>query len=80
MAKNFIQKKFRLRKDVGLNFYIANFFFKYILRQNQSAGLAIHHTSTIIYPENITRGKHVFPGGSPGNYINCIGWLSGCHN
>jgi acetyltransferase-like isoleucine patch superfamily enzyme len=69
MVKNFIQKKFRLRKDVGLNFYIANFFFKYILRQNRSVAWAIHHTSTIIYPENITRGKHVFPGDSPGNYI-----------
>jgi acetyltransferase-like isoleucine patch superfamily enzyme len=69
MVKRFIQNIFRLRKDVGLNFYIAHFFFKYILGQNRNVKWAVHHTSTIHHPENITRGKNVFPGDSPGNYI-----------
>lgn len=69
MAKRFIQKIFRLRNDVGLNFYLGHAFSKYILRQNKNVKWAVHHTSTIHHPENITRGKNVFPGDSPGNYI-----------
>lgn len=69
MIKQFLQKKLHLRKDEGLNFYLANFFFKYILRQNTDVSWAIHYTSAIIYPERITRGKNVFPGDSAGTYI-----------
>ena len=69
MSKPLIQKIFRLRQDVGLNFYLANFFFKFIMRQNPRVKWAVHHTSTILHPENIVRGKNVFPGDSPGNYI-----------
>jgi acetyltransferase-like isoleucine patch superfamily enzyme len=69
MAKRLIQKIFKLRDDVGLNFYIAHFFYKYIMQQNRNVKWAVHHTSTIHHPENITRGKNVFPGDSPGNYI-----------
>ncbi len=69
MAKRFIQRIFRLRNDVGLNFYLGHAFSKYILRQNKNVKWAVHHTSTIHHPENITRGKNVFPGDSPGNYI-----------
>lgn len=69
MAKRFIQKVFRLRDDVGLNFYISHVFSKYILRQNRNVKWAVHFTSTIHHPERITRGKNVFPGDSPGNYI-----------
>lgn len=29
----------------------------------------MHHTSTVIHPEKIKRGINVFPGDSPGNYI-----------
>lgn len=76
MIKGFIQNVFHLRKDVGINFYIANFFFKYILRQNTNVGWAIHHTSTVIHPENIIRGKNVFPGDSAGNYIEAINGIS----
>ena len=69
MAKKFIQKIFKLRKDVGLHFYVAHFFHKHILRQNRKVNWAINHTSTILSPENIVRGKNVYPGDSPGNYI-----------
>lgn len=72
MIKIFIQNIFHLRKDVGLNFYIANFFFKYILRQNRNVSWAIHYTSTINHPEKIILGKNVFPGDSPGNYIEAF--------
>src|SRR5687768_3400301 len=69
MAKFLIKKLFHLRKDVGLNFYFASIFFKYILRQNRNVKWHIHFTSTVHHPENIIRGKNVFPGDSPGNYI-----------
>ncbi len=76
MIKKFIQKIFHLRKDLGLNFYIANLFYKHILRQNRKVNWAIHYTSTILYPENITKGENVFPGDSPGNYIQAFNGIS----
>jgi acetyltransferase-like isoleucine patch superfamily enzyme len=69
MFKKFIQKRFRLRTDVGLNFYISHLFHKYLLHQNKKVKWAVHHTSTVLHPQNITRGKNVYPGDSPGNYI-----------
>ena len=74
--KNFIQKIFGLRKDVGLNFYWANFFFRHILRQHTNVPWAVHHTSTVHYPKNITKGKNVFPGDSPGNFIDARNGIS----
>ncbi|HEY5462456.1 MAG TPA: acyltransferase [Hanamia sp.] len=76
MIKKFIQNIFHLRKDVGINFYIAGFFFKYILRQNKNVPWTIHYTSTITHPEKIIRGKNVFPGDSPGNYIEASNGIS----
>lgn len=70
MVKSFIQKTLNLRKDVGLNFYLSNFFYKHILRQNRNISWAIHFTSTVLYPDRITKGKNVFPGDSPGNFID----------
>jgi acetyltransferase-like isoleucine patch superfamily enzyme len=69
MLKQSIQNLFRLRKDVGLGFYTSHFFHKYFLSQNRKVKWAVHHTSTVLYPENIVRGKNVYPGDSPGNYI-----------
>lgn len=67
--KRTIQNIFGLRQDVGLNFYMADFFFRKILRQNADTRWAVHHTSTIRCPQKITRGINVYPGDSPGNYI-----------
>jgi acetyltransferase-like isoleucine patch superfamily enzyme len=67
--KKLIQKIFGLRSDVGLNFYLADFFFRKLLRQNADTPWALHHTSRVIYPKNIQRGINVYPGDSPGNYI-----------
>ena len=72
MAKIFIQKLFNLRTDVGLNFYVSHFFHRHILQQNRKVKWAINHTSTVLCPENITRGKNVYPGDSPGNYIQAF--------
>jgi acetyltransferase-like isoleucine patch superfamily enzyme len=70
MIKRSIQRLFRLRTDVGLNFYLANFFFKYLLRQNAGVPWAVHYTSTVHCSDRIKRGKGVFPGDSPGNFID----------
>ncbi len=43
--------------------------FRKILRQNADTSWAIHHTSSVVCPQNIRRGKDSFPGDSPGNYI-----------
>jgi acetyltransferase-like isoleucine patch superfamily enzyme len=67
--KSLLRKLFNMRADVGINFYITDFLFRKIFRQNSKVGWAIHHTSTVIHPEKIVRGKNVFPGDSPGNYI-----------
>lgn len=58
-----------MRNEVGIHFYITDFLFRKLFRQNSKVKWAVHHTSTIIHPENIVRGKNVYPGDSPGNYI-----------
>ncbi|MEI9933269.1 MAG: acyltransferase [Ferruginibacter sp.] len=68
--KKIIQRIFHLRTDVGLNFYISGFIHKYILRQNRDVPWMVHYTSTVYVPSKITRGKNVYPGDSPGNFID----------
>jgi acetyltransferase-like isoleucine patch superfamily enzyme len=68
--KRTVQKIFRLRTDTGLDFYLAHFFFKYILRQHANIPWAIQHSSTVHFPERISRGREVYPGDSPGNFID----------
>lgn len=63
-------KFLRLRKDVSIGFYLCDFLFRKILRNNSGVSWAIHHTSTIHCPDKIQRGTNVFPGDSPGVYIN----------
>lgn len=67
--KSLIRNIFNLRKDVGINFYLIDFLFRKILRQNAAVKWAVHHTSVVIHPEKIKRGINVYPGDSPGNYI-----------
>lgn len=55
---------------MSMGFYITDFLFRKIFRQNANVKWAVHHTSTIHSPENIVRGKNVYPGDSPGVYIN----------
>ncbi len=65
-----LKSLFRMRREMSAGFYIADFLFRKILRQNSDTGWAIHHTSTIHNPDRIKRAKNVFPGDSPGVYIN----------
>lgn len=67
--KKLIRKIFGLRTDVGLSYYLADFLCRKILRLNGDTPWALHFTSKVIFPLNITRGIDVYPGDSPGNYI-----------
>lgn len=67
-----IKDLFRLRREMSVGFYLTDFVFRKIFRQNAGVKWAIHHTSTIHNPEKIVRGKNVFPGDSPGVYINAV--------
>lgn len=70
MLKRVIRNIFKLREDQSIGFYLTNFFFKTFLRQNRNVPWAVHHTSTIYFPEKIRKGVGVFPGDSPGNFID----------
>lgn len=63
---------FNMRRDMSIGFYVTDFIFRRLLRQNAGVKWAIHHTSTIHNPSKIQRGKNVFPGDSPGVYINAV--------
>ncbi len=69
-TNNLLRKLFRLRKEMSWGFYICDFIFRRILRQNSGVKWAVHHTSTIHNAERIKRGLNVYPGDSPGVYIN----------
>lgn len=74
--KHTLKSWFKLRQDVGLNFYITDFLFRKILRRNAKVDWAIHSSSTIHHPEKIKRGKNVYPGDSPGTYIEASNGIS----
>jgi acetyltransferase-like isoleucine patch superfamily enzyme len=69
MIKKKIQRFLKLRTDVDLSYYLTSFFFKHILFHHRQLPWHIHHTSTVYSPQKIVRGKGVYPGDSPGNYI-----------
>ncbi len=69
-TSSILKNTFGLRKDVPFSFYVLDFFFRKILRHNAATKWAVHFTSTLHNPEKIKRGKQVFPGDSPGVYIN----------
>ncbi|MEI8278582.1 MAG: acyltransferase [Bacteroidota bacterium] len=73
---NLIKNVFNLRKEMSIGFYMTDLLFRKVLRQNSGTTWAIHHTSTIHCPEKITRGKNVYPGDSPGVYINASNGVS----
>jgi acetyltransferase-like isoleucine patch superfamily enzyme len=68
--------RFGMRREMSLGFYVADFVFRKIFRQNAGVKWAIHHSSTIHCPEKLINGKGVFPGDSPGVYINAINGIS----
>jgi acetyltransferase-like isoleucine patch superfamily enzyme len=71
-----LKSLFRMRKEMSVGFYLTDFLFRKVLRQNADTNWAIHHTSTIHSPGRISLGKGVFPGDSPGVYINAANGIS----
>lgn len=59
-----------LRPEMSWSFYLLDFVFRRIFRQNARTCWAVHHTATIHHPQGLTKGVGTFPGDSPGVYIN----------
>jgi acetyltransferase-like isoleucine patch superfamily enzyme len=53
-----------------MGFYVTDFLFRKIFRQNAGVKWPIHHTATIHSAHKLKIGKETFPGDSPGVYIN----------
>jgi acetyltransferase-like isoleucine patch superfamily enzyme len=70
-----IRKWLGLRADLSWGYYATDFLFRKILRQNAGVTWCIHHTTTIHSPDKIKRGIDVYPGVSPGIYINAMNGL-----
>ncbi len=64
------RKLFGLRREYPLSFYVTDFFFRKIFRQNAGVKWPVHHTATIHNADRLKIGKETFPGDSPGVYIN----------
>ena len=67
--KGFIRKIFGFRPDMAINFYVIDFLFRKILRQNAGVKWAVHHSSVIRIPEGLKAGVGSYPGDSPNVYI-----------
>ena len=65
-----MKRLFGMRQEMSFSFYMRDFLFRRVLRQNAKTKWAIHHTTTIHCPEKIVRGKGAYPGDSAGIYIN----------
>ena len=52
------------------SFYLLDFLFRRVFRQNAKVRWAVHHTATIHHPKGLTKGVGTYPGDSPGVYIN----------
>lgn len=60
----------RMQDQYSFGFYVADFLFRRIFRWNSGVKWPVHFTSTFRSPQNIVRGIGVWPGDSPGMYIN----------
>ncbi len=61
---------------MSLGFHFTDILFRKFLRQNADVSWAIHHTTTIHCAHKIIRGVGVYPGDSPGVYINAQNGIS----
>lgn len=60
-------------KFMGLKKYLIYFLFQRILRVNSNVPWPVHHSSIVLYPNNIKRSTwRPFPGYMPGSYIQAI--------
>lgn len=69
-STNIIRKLFGLRREYPMGFYVTDFLFRKIFRQNAGVKWPVHHTATIHSAHKLKIGKETFPGDSPGVYIN----------
>jgi len=76
MLKRKIRNLLNLREDLSFSFYVIDFIFRKMLRQNKGVKWAIHHSSTIRCPERLEFGEGCWPGDSPNVYINAINGIS----
>jgi len=74
--KKLIRKVFGLREDLSISFYIIDFIFRKILRQNGDVRYALHHTSTIRCADKMKTGTGTWPGDSPNVYINAFNGIT----
>ncbi|MBS1587218.1 MAG: acyltransferase [Bacteroidetes bacterium] len=71
-----LRRSFRLREEMSIGFYLMDFWFRRVLRQNAGVKWAVHHTSTIHVPGRLVVGKGTYPGDSPCVYINAQNGVS----
>ena len=69
-SSNIVRRLLGMRKEYSAGFYITDFLFRRIFRQNPGVKYPVHHTATIHNPQKLRVGKGTFPGDSPGVYIN----------
>lgn len=65
-----LRRWLRLRPEHSLSFYVLDFLFRRVLRQNAGMPYPVHHTSTVRSPEHLRVGRETFPGDSPATYIS----------
>lgn len=68
--KQWIRSIFKWKTDHPVSFYLTDFFFRKLLRQNADVRWPVHFTSTIRGGINLKAGEGTFPGDSPNNYID----------
>jgi acetyltransferase-like isoleucine patch superfamily enzyme len=69
-TSNIVRRLFGMRKEYSAGFYITDFLFRRIFRQNAGVKYPVHHSATIHNPHKLRLGKNTFPGDSAGVYIN----------
>ncbi len=75
-TSNIVRKLFGMRKEYSVAFYITDFLFRRLFRQNAGVKYAVHFTSTIHNAKKLSVGKETFPGDSPNIYINAQNGIS----
>lgn len=65
-----------MHPELSFSFYLLDFIFRRVLRQNAEVRWPVHFTSTIRCGHQLKRGKDCRPGDSPNVYINAMNGVS----
>jgi acetyltransferase-like isoleucine patch superfamily enzyme len=68
--RKILRKIFGWNEAFPISFYLCDFLFRKILRQNADIKWPVHFTSTFRSGHLLKAGKHTFPGDSPYNYFD----------